>query len=93
MVAPLVLAYSISWSGAEMQTNVFKMAAKLKYKRTLIITLRNKFQAFAIFHNQIHSQRALPLMLGKPAVTCCAIVWLNNKHIFDMYCIPYFVWF
>jgi hypothetical protein len=39
-----------SWSGAVTETNVFKMAAKLKYKRTQITTMRNKFQTLVTFH-------------------------------------------
>ncbi len=44
MPIPLNVAYSICWSVAETETHVFKMAAKLKYKRTTITTLRNKFR-------------------------------------------------
>ncbi len=37
-------AYSISGSGVEMEKKVFKMVAKLKYKRTSITTMQNKFR-------------------------------------------------
>ncbi len=59
----LNMAYSISWSLAETETKVFKMVAKLhvKYKRTLITTMRNKIRALATFHNPIHSLWSLPL--------------------------------
>jgi hypothetical protein len=40
----LNIAYSISGSGVEMEKKVFKMVAKLKYKRTSITTMRNKFR-------------------------------------------------
>jgi len=40
----LNIAYSISGSGVEMETKVFKMVAKLKYKITSVTTMRNKFR-------------------------------------------------
>ncbi len=43
------LAYTFGWSGAKMETNGFTMAAKLKYKRTLITKMLNKFPQPAPF--------------------------------------------
>jgi hypothetical protein len=45
----LNMVYSFSWSGAETETHVFKMAAYFKDKRTSITTMRAINRAFAIF--------------------------------------------
>jgi hypothetical protein len=53
---------SICWSGAETETHVFKMAANLREKRTLITTMGAKTQAFAIFPTPLISHYPLPLI-------------------------------
>jgi hypothetical protein len=56
----LNVAYSIGWSGAETETNVFEMAANFKIKRILITAMRAKNRAFAIFPTPLVSHWSLP---------------------------------
>jgi hypothetical protein len=54
-------AYSICWSGAEMETHVFIMAANFREKRTSITTMGAKTQAFATFLTPLISRYPLSL--------------------------------
>jgi hypothetical protein len=43
----LTIALSISWSGAETETHVFKKTIKLKYQRTLMTKMRKHYPTLA----------------------------------------------
>jgi hypothetical protein len=45
----LNVAHSVSWSGAETESHVFKMAATFRDKRTSITAMQAQLRAFAIF--------------------------------------------
>ncbi len=49
------------------------MVAKLKNKRTLITTMRNKYRSIATFHRPIHSHWSLPLIFSLVPLS----VWLQ----------------
>jgi hypothetical protein len=64
----LNVAYSVSWSKQKWK-NYSKMSAKLKTKRTSIITMGAKIQAFDIFQTHLSSHYPLPLN-EKAEITC-----------------------
>ncbi len=67
---------SIGWSERKRKQNYSKTAAKLKYKRMVITTMRNKFQSLATFHNPIHSHWSLPLRRRDVWIVFCELHFL-----------------
>ncbi len=63
LAAPIYKAYSSAGVELNMETHVFKMAAKFREKRTSIATMGAKTQAFAIFLGPLISHYPLPLNL------------------------------
>jgi hypothetical protein len=51
----LNVAYSFGWSKQKRKHVFSKMAAKFKYKRKSITTLRKHYPALTTFHNPLHS--------------------------------------